>query len=75
MLPVIAARASSREGCGFAARSAVAAISCPEVQKPHCGASCATNDFCSALSSPFFASPSTVWIERPSIQTASWLHE
>ena len=53
MLPVIAARACSAVGCGVALSSAFALISWPDVQKPHCGASCSTNACCSGSSVPF----------------------
>jgi hypothetical protein len=66
MLPVIAARASSAVGCGFASSSAFALISWPEVQKPHCGASWSMKACCSGS----FRRPSTVCTARPSAQTA-----
>ena len=47
MLPAIAARISSRVGCGLAASSAVAETICPGVQKPHCSPSSATKACCS----------------------------
>src|SRR2546428_203943 len=57
-------------GSGCAAMSAVAAMSCPGVQIPHWKPPSRMNASCSAFSSPCFASPSTVVIERPSTKTA-----
>ena len=68
-------RTSSSVGFGVADTTALAAINWPEVQKPHCGPSPATNAACSGSSRPSSASPSTVVTARPWAQTASWLHE
>ena len=66
---------SSRVGWGFRLSRALADINCPEVQNPHCGASCSIKAFCSGSRSPEEAKPSTVVIFFPSSQTASWLHD
>ena len=68
-------RASSPVGFGVAVTTALAAINWPDVQKPHCGPSPATNASCSGSSRSPSASPSTVVTARPSAQTASWLQE
>ena len=52
MLPASAARTSCGVGCGLRSSSALALISWPDVQKPHCGASCSMNACCSGCSSP-----------------------
>ena len=68
-------RTSSAVGFGVAETTALAAINWPDVQKPHCGPSPATNASWSGSSRSPPASPSTVVTARPSAHTASWLHE
>ena len=63
MLPVMrGAHLVARRDADCAVSSAFALINWPEVQKPHCGASCSMKACCSGSSLPFCASPSTVWI-------------
>src|SRR6478735_2160869 len=71
MLPCRPFLISSSEGCGFSRRSAVALISIPGVQYPHCSAWCELNACCSFVSSSPSASPSTVSMLEPSAWTAS----
>src|SRR5919204_144165 len=69
MLPWIPFAISSSEGLGFSRSSAVALISMPGVQYPHCSAWWSLKACWRGLSSPS-PSPSTVSIDDPSAWTA-----
>src|SRR6267142_2457511 len=60
MFPLIAVFTSAMVGLGLRSTSAAQLITIPEVQNPHCSASCATNAACTGCKLLPCASPSTV---------------
>src|SRR5512146_192121 len=73
--PPIASITSSSEGVLFRSSSAVAAISMPGVQMPHCAAPWRKNESCSRPNSGERAgNPSTVVISQPSAWPAATRH-
>src|SRR5213595_3332712 len=75
MLPLIAASMSASLGAGFLVSSAVADISWPDWQLPHCGTSCSSQAFCSARPTRVPAKDSIVLTLAPATDSTVVMHE